>query len=235
MIMSNGSKLRNSFLATISMGIAVLTVYSTTDPHVGNRRVADFVFPEQISLATWQQLSSESLPISSKPDENGESIESAKRYLYRKDDLSLALEMRYLVGARGNIANLLKEHVNLTPRIMATQQVKKIPGIGSYLLVEEPNSNSEKAQTTYVSSCLTSGGESIATHKEFSAVLNQVELTPRLFWDWLWGKDSIRDRRCLWVNIALSSQDGELDHNDENLAQVWLELHQWWQPRFPQL
>ncbi len=152
MIMFNGSKLRNGFLATITIGTALIAVYSIAEPNVGNRQVADFVFPEQIPLATWQQLSSESLAISSKPDENGELIESAKRYLYKKDDLSLALEIRYLVGTRGNIANLLKEHVNLSPRMMATQQFKKIPGIGSYLLVEEPNSNGQEDNHTYASS-----------------------------------------------------------------------------------
>ena len=118
---------------------------------------------------------------------------------------------------------------------MARQQVKKISGIGSYLLVEAENSHHKPKHIIYLSSCLTSFGDSIAEQKEFSAVLNQVRLTPELLWNWLWGKGSIRDRRCLWINLALPTQDRELEHNYENLEQVWRELNRWWKPRFPQL
>ena len=235
MMMSNESKLRNGFLATISMGIAAVTVYAIAVPHVGNRQVADFFFPDEIPLATWQQLSSESLATPAQPDENGELIESAKRYSYEKDNLSLVLDMRYLVGARGNMTSLLQDYYDISPEIMATQQVKEIPEIGSYLLVGEANSKGKEEKINYLSSCLTSVGDSIANQKEFSEVLNQVELTPRLIWDWFWGKNTLRDRRCLWVHLAISSQDGELDTSYEDFEQVWLELRHWWQPRFPKL
>ena len=233
--MSNGSKLRNAFLATINMGIALVTVYAIADPHAGNRQVADFFFPDEIPLATWRQLSNESLAIPAKSDDNGEFIESAQRYLYKKDDLSLVLEIRYLVGTRGNISSLLRKYFDFSPAMMATQQVKKIPEVGSYILIREHNSDRKKENISYLSSCLTSLGDSIADQKEFSEVLNQVELTPGLIWNWLWGKNGIRDRRCLWVNLSISTQDGELDHSYEDLEQVWIELHHWWKPRFPKL
>ncbi len=233
--MFNRSQLRNGFLATLSMGTALVTVYSIADSHVGNRQVTNFFFPDQIPLATWKQFSSASLAITSKPDENGELVESAKRYLYGKDDLSLVLEMRYLVGTRGNIPSLIKKYFDLSPAMMATQQVKEITGVGSYLLIKEQNSNGKEDNIAYLSSCLTSFGDSVADQKEFSEVLNQVKLTPGLFWGWLWGRNSIRDRRCLWINLSLSTQDEALDNSYEDLEQVWSELHQWWKPRFPKL
>ena len=233
--MFNGSKLRHGFLATISIAIASVTVYAIADPHVGNRQVADFVFPDHIPLASWQELSSESLATVEKPNQNQESVKAAKRYLYEQDDLSLLLEMRYLVGTRGNLANLLQEYFEFSSAMIATQQVKSIPGVGSYLLIQEPKSNEKLENISYLSSCLTPLGKSITEQKEFSALLNQVDLTPKLIWDWLWGAKSLRDRRCLWVNLTLSSQDGNSDHNHEHLEQVWLELYYWWQPHFPKI
>ena len=227
---SNGSKIRNAFLAAISVAIALITVYAIADPQVGNHQVADFTFPDEIPLANWQPLSSESLAIATQPDENGESIKAARRYLYRQNELNMMLEIRYLVGTRGNISGLLTEYLELSP---ATQQVKKITGVGSYLFVEDENSNQGPETVNYLSSCLTSFGNSIADQKEFSEVLNQVKLTPELFWNWFWGQESLRDRRCLWVNLSLASEPNELAH--KNLEQAWLELHQWWQPHFPEL
>ncbi|MEM9276145.1 MAG: cyanoexosortase A system-associated protein [Cyanobacteria bacterium P01_F01_bin.143] len=228
--MSHESKIRNGFLATISVAIALITAYAIADPQVGNHRVADFAFPDEIPLANWDSLSSESLAIATDLNEDGESIEAARRYLYRQNELNLMLEIRYLVGTRGNIASLLTEYLEFSP---ATQQVKKIKGVGSYLLVEYENSNQGKETVNYLSSCLTSFGHSIVEQKEFSEVLNQVKLTPELFWNWLWGKDSLRDRRCLWVSLSLVSGQNESAHED--LEQAWLDLHQWWQPRFPEL
>ncbi|MGK7894061.1 MAG: cyanoexosortase A system-associated protein [Xenococcus sp. (in: cyanobacteria)] len=233
--MSPESKLRNAFLATISIGITLVTAYAIANPHVGNRQVADFDFPDEIPLTNWQQLSSESLVLPAKPDDNGEFIKSAKRYLYSKENLNLVLEIRYLVGTRGNISGLLKEYWELSPAIMAKQQVKTISGIGSYLFVEVENRNSTEKHISYLSSCLTSVGNSIAGQKEFSAVLSQVRLTPELIWHWLWGKESIRDRRCLWITLEIATQDQKLENNDKNLEQVWRELNHWGKPNFPQL
>lgn len=240
--MSPENKLRNSFLATISIGITLVTVYAIANPHIGNRQVADFEFPHEIPLGNWQQLSSESLAVPTELDEHQESIKSAQRYSYRKDELDLVVEIRYLVGTRGNIANLWAEYFPLSPTIIARQRVKKITGIGSYLLVEVENSKQQhKQQKTYVSylsSCLTPFGYSIAEQKEFTMVLNRVRLTPKLLWNWLWGTDSIRDRRCLWINLVIATQNQGLDnlaHSQEHLEQAWLELNRWWNPRFPQL
>ena len=233
--MSDKSKLRNLFLATISIGITLVTFYAIANPQVGNRQVADFAFPQEIPLKNWQQLSSESLAVPVKPDDNGELIKSAKRYLYQKEDLNLLLEIRYFVGTRGYVSNLLKEYFELSPAIMAKQQVKTISGIGSYLFIEVENRNHTPKYINYLSSCLTSVGDSIAEPKEFSTVLNQVKLTPELIWNWLWGKESIRDRRCLWITLVISTQDQELENNYETLEQAWRELNHWWKPNFPQL
>ncbi len=233
--MLNSSKLRHGFLATISIAIASVTVYAIADSHVGNRQVADFFFPDQIPLASWQELSSESLPITEKPNQNQESVKAAKRYLYEQDALSLVLEMRYLVGTRGNLANLLQEYFEFSSAMIATQQVRSIPGVGSYLLIREPNKNEKSENINYLSSCLTLYGHSITEQKEFSELLNQINLTPGLIWDWLWGRKSLRDRRCLWINLTFSSQDGKSDRDYEDLEQVWFELHHWWRPRFPEL
>jgi len=230
--MAHPSKLRNGFLATISLGIALVTVYAIADPRVGNRRVADFEFSDEIPLTDWQFLSSESLAITTELEDNRESIEAAKRYLYKKDQLDLVLEIRYLVGTRGNLASLLMEYLEFSPAAIATKKVKKIPEVGSYLLLQKPTS--ENIHDNHLSSCLTSLNYSIADQQEFSQILNQVKLTPRLLWDWVWGKDSLRDRRCLWVHITLLAPGKELN-SGEDLEKVWLELNQWLKPRFPQL
>ncbi|ELS01846.1 hypothetical protein Xen7305DRAFT_00015530 [Xenococcus sp. PCC 7305] len=232
--MSNNSRLRRGFLSTISIGFALVTVYAIANPHVGNRRVADFVFPEEIPLTNWQALSSESLAITAQPDENGEVIKAAKRYFYQQDDLNLVLEIRYLVGTRGNIPGLLPEYLEFDPAIMTTQKVKKISQVGSYLLVQENTSDQQLGNINHLSSCLTSLGYSIAEQKEFSLLLNQVQLTPELFWDWLWGQDSLRDRRCLWIHLSLTNHKNKSDSNGD-LQQVWLELHRWGKLNFPKL
>ncbi|MGD1918810.1 MAG: cyanoexosortase A system-associated protein, partial [Pleurocapsa sp.] len=62
----------------------------------------------------------------------------------------------------------------------------------------------------------------------------QNDLKPHIGWEWIQGKASIRDRRCLWVNLStplvLDSQPAY-----SSLETAWREIYPWLSQNFPSL
>jgi cyanosortase A-associated protein len=152
---------RSSFLATTCAGVCLITAYSFIEPTAGNRQVASFIFPDSVPLNSWQPIASESLTNKkTKTEDKQEFIESSKGYTYSQDGIPLRLEMRYLVGTRGDITNVIQEQTAIPLEVVKPKE-KKLAGVGFHTLFVYQNQ-------AYLSSCINPSGDSTVTGKQFS-------------------------------------------------------------------
>lgn len=228
---------RNFLLIFSTIAVSSATIYSVIKPEAGNRTVNDFIFPNQVSLTAWNQIYSNSVSakLQITPQQKQDLIVSAKHYQYIQDNLTMDANISYVVNTRGNVNQLIETYTNISQDILNQQQVKKHNDIGFYLLFYDRDLDSpSKADRAYLSSCLNSQGTTTVTSQQFSESLNQVKITSSLLGNWLLGKESIRDRRCLWIHLSIPLQS-EVSTTYSILENTWINLVQYWIPNFPQL
>jgi cyanosortase A-associated protein len=217
-------------VTTISIGL--VAVYSFINQKVGNRSVSQFNFPTQIPLATplatWEYMGNQDLKIiESKSEIDREKIQSASHYQYRENTNKLDIEMYYVIDTRGGVEKLLLKQSKIAPESLKKQEIKQ-QNNGYYSLFQDRD-------RTYLSSCLNPIGNSTVTEKQFSENLDRYPLNLELIGNWLLGKTSIRDRRCLWVTISTPNNSSSFLDSKDILEKVWQNWYRWWQPRFPEL
>lgn len=220
---------RSSLLAATCAGICIVTAYSFIEPTAGNRQAASFVFPDSVPLNSWQSIASESLiHEKTEREDNQDFIKSGKVYTYSKDDIPLRIEMRYLVGTRGDIDNLIQEQTTIPLEIIKQGEEKQLEGIGFHTLFVYQD-------RAYLNSCINPSGNSTVTGKQFSQNLYANSFNYNVLLAWLLGKASIRDRRCLWTQLSIPIIESEPEKTYSILENSWQEWYQWWQSRFPSL
>ena len=227
---------RSSFLAATSFGLSIVTIYSLFVPAAGDRPVSDFVFPDRVPLNNWLQQDSREIVSKAKnlevetdtETEDLEIIKSANGYSYTKENQNLTIEMRYLVGTTGDIKRYLQKYTEIPIPDFKSKQIENIENIGHHVLFI----SSDRA---YLSSCIVAGGDSKINPQQFSQHLAKTRQQYRLWLDWLQGKGSIRDRRCLWTNLSVSLTNTSPELAYKTLETAWVDWYQWWKPQFPKL
>ena len=210
------------------LSIIVATTYSVIIPQAGRRSPTKFVFPSEISLPGWNLIASHSNePEILTTNEVGKLMRSGKKYKFRHQNRNLDIDVYYLINTRGNIEFLLKNHFNIDEQILNKIQIKQTNQNYYSIFTSQDR--------TYLSACLNPFGYSTFTQKQFSRNLNSRSLSLRLVGNWLLGKDSIRDRRCLWTVMSLSNQNQNPQDLSKTLERTWKDYHKWWQNRFPEL
>ena len=220
---------RNHFLAFTCIGFCLATVYSFLQPTVGNRQVSSFSFPDRIPLKSWQFVNTKSISNRQlEKDKQEKLIAWGKSYIYSKDNLSLEVEMLYLVGTRGNVHSVLEKQVAIPANLLKKANVRKLEDIGFYLHFHDRHK-------AYLSSCINPRGNTSVTQKQFSQNRYIHDLKYSLLLSWLFGQATIRDRRCLLTNLSISLEDLQPEIANKILREVWQDWYLWWQPRFPSL
>jgi cyanosortase A-associated protein len=230
LLMINNIQWRTSFLATTAIGIGMVALYVLIEPTAGNRPVANFDFPRRIPLNTWQQLDNKILKTSTPSSEhhNSERLESAHSYQYTKDDTKIAITARYLVGSRGNIDGYISQYTEVPSQALKPAKIEYLEGIGYYRLFTFEN-------RAYLSSCISPRSQSSVTQKQFASSRYQADLKPKVIFNWLLGKASIRDSRCLWTHLSTPIPKSDPQIAYQTLETAWIDWYHWWLPRFPSL
>lgn len=220
---------RNNFLSLTCIGICLATIYSVIQPTVGNRQVSPFSFPDTIPLESWNLVKTEPIVNSKKEKTKQEElIASGQSYIYNKDNLALKVEMLYLVGTRGNVHGVLKKEIDISEELLKKADTKKLENFGFYKIFSDRNSS-------YLSTCINPRGQTTVTQKQFAQNRYAHDLKPTLVLRWLLGQDTIRDRRCLLINLSIPLDNLSPEIAYEILEEVWQDWYSWWQPQFPTL
>ncbi len=227
--MINQNQWRSNLLIITSIGINLAVVAALIVPAVGNRSPADFQFPQRFNLNSSPAIAVKSnLNQPKASDLAPEVIKSRQKYQYVLNEQEIDLEISYLVGTRGDVQTYLQNYTSLPASIIQAQKIKHQDQTGFYTLLSNEN-------RAYLSSCISPRSPSSVTQRQFSQHRYQHDFKFQVGLDWLKGKASIRDRRCLWVHLSTAITQSDTQAAYEALETVWSDLYQWWLPNFPAL
>lgn len=223
-------KARIPFLAVIFGSVFFFLGKTILTPIVEKNTVTSFVFPIAIPLPEWQLNKSSPLaaPLAESP-----AYLSGRHYQYIQNDLTLDIEMRYIVNTKGDVKFFIQNYSSIPPLPSQLSLVlRQQEGIGFYSLFTYQ-------QRAYLSTCINSRGGSTVTDLQFRQnrdiydnIFN-MRFKERLL-PWLQGRGSIRDMRCLWTHMSTPLKNSSLGDAYQTLEKEWFSWYEWWRPRFPQ-
>lgn len=220
---------KSSCLMLAGIGTYLTTAYVIIVPQAGNRPVSNFQFPQTIELDSATTLeSADSASITpSELERSPNPFKASHQYQYMRDDKAIDLEVNYIVNTRGDVETYLQNHTSIAPEIIENKAIEQIEGVGYHALFAT-------GDRAYLTSCISPRSLSNITHRQFSQYRYQNDLKLEVIWNWLQGKASIRDRRCLWINLSTPS-NSNTKKAYQSLETAWQEIYRWWVPNFPSL
>lgn len=230
--MINQMQCRSYLLTVTGITLHLALAYSFFVPTAGNRQVAKFKFPQGFNQAIAEHSRGE-IAIAETVSQNQagtetETIQARQKYQYSQGGQAIDLEISYLVSTRGDVATYLQNYTTINAEAIKGKSIKQIEGVGYHTLFTDHN-------RAYLTSCISPRSPSNVTQKQFSQYRYQNDLQWQIGLDWLQGKASIRDRRCLWVLLSTPVTPGNSNVANEVLETAWKEIYHWWLPRFPDL
>ncbi len=218
---------RIRLLALVSGAVWLVTLYALLNPATGRREVGAYNFPDLAPLTGWQPTTTQALNDSRKDRTRAfEIVPSGQHYAYAKDGLELAAELRYVIGASGNIGASLRNQTDIPEHVLQRAEFRHRPGSGDYVLFVHRD-------RVYLSACINPRGGSTVTEGQFLHNRNAHDLRPARLWLWFTGRESLRDRRCLWTLLSVPLNGQEPPAVYPLLETAWAEWQPWWLRRFP--
>ena len=226
------------FLVAIAISTNLMALLALIIPDVANRSIANFQFPQQIKLSSGQAISisksNDLTPSARQQQVRQRTIEvpleimaENQKYQYEQKGSPVNLEISYLTNTRGDVGTYLSKYTDIAPEAIHNRTIAQLKNIGHHTLLKDD-------ARAYLSSCISPRSPSNVSQKQFSEYRYQNDLTFKVAWEWLQGKSSIRDRRCLWVHLSVPLTP-DVPTAYQVLESTWQEVYQWWLPNFPPL
>ncbi len=221
-------KVRISLLAVIFGSVFFFLGRTILAPTAVKSSVTPFAFPTAVPLPGWQlqNSSQRAAPI------GDQTYLSGRHYQYIQNDLTLDIEMGYVVNTKGDVNSFIQYYSSTPPPPGQSPVLRQQSGIGFYSLFAYQ-------QRAYLSSCINSRGGSTVTNLQFRQNrdmydnIYNMRFKDRLI-PWLQGRGSIRDMRCLWTHLSIPLKNSSPKAAYPTLEKAWASWYQWWHPRFPQ-
>lgn len=199
-----------------------------SDPAIGKRTATPFVFPAKVPLPQWQFVASKSLP-SRTIDElpYGKMVLPGMQYSYQQNGIPLKIEMRYEVNAGGDVKELIEKYTDI--RFSPSQPMPNIrqnKQVGFYGVFV-------KGQYAYLDTCINPRGGSTFTSEQFDYNRVHYDLQFQRVLLWLFGRQELRDNRCLWTHFTIPLNQSSPESALVTLEQAWFSWYKWWYARFP--
>lgn len=215
-------KIRILLLRIQLFGVFFVLGKSIFYPTVKDSTVTPFVFPTAVPLPQWQLVKTG--PVNSqliKPPAylSGKYV-SGKRYYYIQNDLSLDIEMRYLVNTNGDLKSFIKSYTGQLLPVLHEQK-----GVGFYSMFIHQ-------KRAYLSACINPYGYSTVTSDQFrrNGLRYSVQLDRIV--SWLTSQTEIMDKSCLWAHLSMPLNNYSQKSASQILESAWFDWYQWWSQRF---
>lgn len=217
--------------SNLIIGISLIIILSNFSLHTsaGLSKATVYHFPQQIPLPGWQLTASEPVSVSQKPNkeieaDNKQEILSGQIYHYQSSGQSLTVNFYYIPSSLGDIRSYYGQFSYLPDLPKLIKPLEKVNPKGHYLQFSSEENH-------YLTACINSMGKSTATVSQFTAYFYRPYLNPSQWLNLLNGKQTIRDRRCVWGQLSLA----KAERSDAELEAVWQALLSYWQGNFPKL
>lgn len=189
-----------------------------------NSTVTPFVFPAAVPLPKWEPKKSS--PLAEPIAESSEYL-SGRHYRYTQNDLTLDIEMRYMVNTTADVKSFIENYSSMPPspaKLSLFLRYKE--GIGFYNLFAYQ-------QRTYLSTCINSRGGITVTTSQFKLNRDSYDIRLERLLPWLLGRQNTLDMRCLWAHLSIPLKNSSPEDAYRSLETALFSWYQWWQPRFP--
>lgn len=217
--------------SNLIIGISLIIILSNFSLHTsaGLSKATVYHFPQQIPLPGWQLTASEPVSVSQKQNkeievDNKQEILSGQIYHYQSSGQSLTVNVYYIPSSLGDIRSYYGQFSYLPDLPKLIKPLEKVNPKGHYLQFSSEENH-------YLTACINSMGKSTATVSQFTAYFYRPYLNPSQWLNLLNGKQTIRDRRCVWGQLSLA----KAERSDAELEAVWQALLSYWQGNFPKL
>jgi cyanosortase A-associated protein len=224
-------KFRFRLLAVLVVSSLLILGRSLIDSNIG--KPTPLVFPEQIELdqTSIKISTSQASEVINDPQEfyKKPKFLFGRRYQYLVDDIAVDLDLRYIVGTEGNIAEILNtlKNINTSEDGLSQKTILKEP-TGHYLTFTHQG-------RAYLTACINSRGISTVTQEQFNDNASDRAMDRDVIISWLLGQKDLRDRRCLWTLMSTPiTPNSDLKVTNEKLEKMWILWYEWWKPRFPE-
>jgi cyanosortase A-associated protein len=224
---------RHILLAGTTIALLITVLKLIADPKAANRQPSNFSFPQSVEIPSmksqgWQLKSSKA--IARDNPKTDEFFLNIFEYQYQQAQTSqlqpfnkpLNIIMYYSVSTRGESSSFLAKRFEIMT-FPTPLQVKGTSETGYYSLF------SYKGRSHLVS-CINPMGNTTATSERFLANRNRYDLQLQRFVPWLMGQESLRDMRCLWVEMSIPAEP-ILAY--PILEKAWGSWEGYWQNKFP--
>lgn len=227
---------RHLMLGGICIGMGLTLGKLLIDPTTNQRQYAAIALPETLSLPEVQFVESQPIPVSAAEKPEYDQLLSGQKYRYRYQGKPLQLELRDVVNTGGDIDKLIREHLDWKNDPPDFQDIQT--PIGFYRRFTQQGN-------AYLTGCLSPTGQSFVTTAQFRSQLPQQLWQADRLLGWAIGRNSLVEKRCLWVQISVPVQSelvangaqdkaiGPDEYADPALAeqlldQQWRSIVAWW-------
>ena len=205
-------KIRLPLLIINFTGIVIVLVIIIVKPTQSWLPNTSHAFPDKISLPKWEQIQSRTLP---QQNLKKNKIIAQKHYRYLQDNLYLDIEMRYLTLTEGE--KFLTKYLGITsPVEMRLQESIGYYGIG----VDK--------QKAFLSACITYGGITTFTEKQFEKNQYLSIFKPQNLFSWLLGRRTSKDKHCMWAHLSIPLDDKTPELAYQILEKTWFDWYRQW-------
>lgn len=223
--------------SNLIIGISLSIILSNFSLHTstGLSKATVYHFPQQIPLPSWQLTTSEPVSGSQKQNnlpqqttgieaDNKQEILSGQIYHYQSSGQSLTVNFYYIPSSLGDIQSYYEQFSYLPDLPKLIKPLEKVNPNGHHLQFSS-------GENHYLTACINSMGKSTVTISQFTAYFYRPYLNPSQWLNLFNGKQTPRDRRCIWGQLSLAKSDG----SGAELEAVWQALLSYWQDNFPKL
>jgi cyanosortase A-associated protein len=187
-----------------------------------------YTFPTTVPLQKWRFV--QSYPMTLQKETAPALVTSVdaqtvagQQYRYIQNGAPLTIEMRYFVDTYIHVPSILEDST-LASRKPDYKVLNS--ATGEYARFEEFGK-------VHQSACVTQYGGTSVSDRQLRQRQNTLPVLSKRFFPWFLGQASLRDLRCVWVNMAIETR--ALNANSQLLDQTWSEWVQWWQNHYPDL
>jgi cyanosortase A-associated protein len=218
------SKTLQTIFFSITLGgvFYVLNTVATAPARTSSDTTAR-VLPQEVPLTGWQASPLNSRPRLN-PDAQPNNLVASEAYQYRKNDVLLDIQMRYLVNTEGDITKLTERYSGLSHTSLSMRHVDD----SFYQLETDQN-------RAYLNTCIISDGSSVVTSAQFRQKQSVQNSSPARIAQWAIGRVHIQDRRCLWAELSIPLDTLSQQEAYHVLEDAWFDWKDAWRSQFPSM
>lgn len=191
---------------------------SYAEPNVNGSRL-----PVSIPLQGWESASSRQLDDHLLDSSN---YRAAREYRYIQGPIQLKSQARYMVQTDGDIKRFISDNPSLSYLMQEDWETRHSDESGSYFLILT-------SKGIHLSSCVNPHGMSTVSTQDYKWNRNFQDIRYR-FLPWLLG-EPLKDERCLWTHMSISSNDPNSKDLIPILEMSWEIWYRWWSIKLPRM